>query len=201
MRVFGMQRIKGILMGGALGVLMLSAGSFAGAAEHASAAAGPIVAGTWEHHSASFSYYGITALYSCDGLENNIRALLLHFGARKDATVSARGCPRGASVPSNVAIVDIDFYSLSPSPGANGENNVQARWTPVTVSPIHPYFMANGDCELMEDLKDVLSKNFSLRDLSYRTNCVPHQINIDGFGVKAEALKALPAAAASAARK
>jgi hypothetical protein len=200
MRVFGMQRVKGILMGGAFAALVLSAGPFARAAGHASAAAGPIVAGAWEHHHASLSYYGITALYSCDGLETNIRALLLHLGARKDATVSARGCPRGSSVPSNVAIVDLDFYSLSPGAEANSENSVQARWTPVTVSPIHPYFMANGDCELMEQLKDILSKNFSLRDLSYRTNCVPYQINIDGFGVKAEALKALPAAAASAAR-
>jgi hypothetical protein len=158
----------------------------------------PPVTGTWEHHQASFNYYGVTALYSCDGLENNIRALLLHFGARKDATVRARGCPHGTSIPGHYAIVDLDFYSLSPSTDAQGDNVVQARWLPVLVSPTHPYFMSHGDCELVDELKDILSKNFSLRELSYRTDCVPYQINVDDFGIKAHALKPLPTAASAA---
>ena len=163
-----------------------------------SSAAGPVVAGTWEHRHASFSYYGITALYSCDGLEDNIRALLLHLGARKDdVKVNARGCPHGSSVPGHYAIVDVDFFSLSPSAGTDAANTVQARWMPVSVNPTHPYFMGHGDCELVDELKDIVSKNFSLRDLSYRTDCVPHQVNIDDFSVKAEVLKPLPAAVAA----
>ncbi len=160
---------------------------------------GPIVGGTWQHHHASFNYFGITALYSCDGLESNVRALLLHLGARKDAKVTARGCPYGSSIPSRNAIVDVDFDSLAPSTDANGVTSVQARWTPVTVGPTHPSFMGRGDCELIEQLKDVLSKNFSLRDLVYRTDCVPHEVNIDDFSIKAEVLKPVPAAVASTA--
>ena len=189
-----MQRNKQILTLAAMAAfLALTALPLVSAADDS--AGGPVVAGTWEHHHASFTYYGITALYSCDGLENNIRALLLHLGARKDATVSARGCPQGFSVPGHNAIVDIDFYSLSPSADANAANTVQARWMPVLVSPTHPYFMGHGDCELLDELKDILSKNFSLRDLSYRTDCVPHQVNIDDFSVKAQALKPLAPAA------
>ena len=61
-----------------------------------SAAAGAVVTGTWVHRHASFTYWGVTALYSCDGLEDNIRALLVHLGARKnDVKVNARGCPHG----------------------------------------------------------------------------------------------------------
>jgi len=70
----------------------------------------------------------------------------------------------------------------------------------VVVSPTHPYFMGNGDCELIEQMKDLISKNFSLRDLSYRTDCIPHEVNIDDFSIKAQALKALPAPAARAAK-
>jgi hypothetical protein len=195
-----MQRSKRILTSAA--IVMLSAaiaGTVAVAAD--SSASQPPVNGTWEHHHASFTYYGITTLYSCDGLETNIRALLLHFGARKDATVSARGCPHGTSVPGHNAIVELDFYSLSPSStDAKGGDVVPARWVPVLVSPTHPYFMGHGDCELVDELKDILSKNFSLRELSYRTDCVPHQLNIDDFGIKTEALKPLSAAPASAAR-
>jgi len=195
-----MQRSKRFSTFAAIAVFSASmSGTVVAVAADSSANQVPVT-GIWEHHHANFTYYGITALYSCDGLENNIRALLLHLGARKDATVSARGCPHGSSIPGHNAIVDLDFYSLSPSTDAKGDNVVQARWVPVLVSPTHPYFMSHGDCELVDELKDILSKNFSLRELSYRTDCVPHQVNIDDFGIKADALKPLPAAAASAAR-
>jgi hypothetical protein len=193
-----MQRSKRILSSAAMAaILSWSAPTLVRAADDSSAG-GPVVAGTWAHHQARFSYYGITALYSCDGLEDNIRALLLLLGARKDdVKVNARGCPHGSSVPGHYAIVDVDFYSLSPSTGADAANTVQARWVPVAMNPTHPYFMSHGDCELVDELKDIISKNFSLRDLSYRTDCVPHQVNIDDFSVKAEALKPLPSAVAA----
>jgi hypothetical protein len=179
------------------GLLALPALPVLSAGEDTSAA-GPVVAGTWEHHRARFSYFGITTLYSCDGLEDNTRALLVHLGARQDAKVMALGCPHGSSIPGRNAIVDVDFYSLSPSADANAANTVPAQWTPVQVSPTHPRFMGRGDCELVDELKDLISKNFSLRDLSYRTDCVPHQVTLDGFSVKAQALKPLPAAVAAA---
>jgi hypothetical protein len=171
----------------ALAGVSAGAGSLAAAA---AAAGGPVVTGTWQHHHVNFSYFGITTLYSCDGLENNIRSLLLHFGARKDAKVSAQGCPNGPSVPGRYAIIDTDFYTLAPS--SDSSNTVQAQWIPVLVSPRQPYFMSGGDCELIFEMKDLISKNFSLRDLSYRADCVPHEVNIEDFTVKAQALKALP---------
>ena len=194
-----MHRSKRILTSAAMaGLLALPALPVLSAADDTSAGA-PVVAGTWEHHQARFSYFGITTLYSCDGLEDNTRALLLHLGARKeDAKVNARGCPRGSSVPGRNAIVDVDFYSLSPSADANAANTVRAQWTPVEVTPTNPHFMGRGDCELVDELKDLISKNFSLRDLNYRTDCVPHQVILDGFSVKAQALKPLPAAVAAA---
>jgi hypothetical protein len=163
-----------------------------------SPAGGTVVTGTWVHRHANFTYWGVTALYSCDGLEENIRSLLVHLGARKDdVKVNARGCPRGPSVPSHTSIIELDFYSLAPSTDANAANAVQARWDPVLVNTTHPYFMGRGDCELVQELKDILSKNFSFRDLNYRTDCVPYQEYPDPFSIKAEALKPLPAAVAA----
>lgn len=166
-----------------------------------SPAGGPVVAGTWVHRHANFTYWGITALYSCDGLEDNIRSLLVHLGARKDdVKVNARGCLRGPNVPSRNSIIELDFYSLAPSADANAANTadtVRARWAPVLVNTTHPYFMGRGDCELVQQLKDTLSKNFSFRDLNYRTDCVPYAEYPDQFSVKAEALKALPPAVAA----
>src|SRR5258708_14197495 len=187
-----MQRSKRMLTSAGIAMLLASMLGPAVTVAADSSASQPPVAGTWEHHKASFNYYGITALYSCDGLENNIRALLLHFGARKDATVSARGCPHGSSIPGHYAIVDLDFYSLSPSTDAKGDNIVQARWVPVLVIPTHPYFMSHEDFELAHELKDILSKDFSLRELSYRPDCVHHQLNIQHFVINSVPLTPSP---------
>jgi len=77
-------------------------------AADSAAPGGQVVTGAWQHHHVNFSYFGITALYSCDGLESNIRSLLLHLGARKDAKVNARGCPNGpafrAAMPLSTSI-------------------------------------------------------------------------------------------------
>jgi hypothetical protein len=194
-----MQRSKRILTSAVVsGLLALAALPVASANDEP--AGGPVVAGTWEHRHASFHYDGITSLYSCAGLETNIRALLQHLGARKDLAVHAYGCPGGYNQPGRTAIVDVDFYSLSPSADASAANSVQARWTPVTVSANHPNSIGDGDCELIHEMKDILSKNFSLRDLNYRTDCRPREVNVNDFSVKAEILKPLPATVASAAQ-
>jgi hypothetical protein len=152
---------------------------------------GKVVTAGWQHHHVNFSYFGITTLYSCSGLETNIRSLLLHFGARKDAKVTAQGCPEGPDVPGRNAIIDADFYSLAPS--SDSSDTVRAQWMPVIVSPRQPYFIGGGDCELINEMKDLITKNFSLSDLKYRTDCVPHEVNVEGFKIEAQALKVLPA--------
>ena len=196
-----MQRSKRILTSVVVGGLLALAALPVASATTDGPAGGPVVAGTWEHRHASFHYDGITSLYSCAGLESNIRALLQHLGARKDLTVRAYGCPGGYNAPGRTAIVDVDFYSLAPSADTNAANSVQARWTPVTVSANYPNSIRDGDCELIHEMKDILSKNFSLRDLKYRTDCRPREVNINDFSVKAEILKPLPATVATAAKR
>ena len=52
-----------------------------------------------------------------------------------------------------------------------------------------PSFLGEGDCELIEELKPVLTAAFAFRDLEYRTGCVPHAIEPNSFSVKAQVLK------------
>jgi hypothetical protein len=162
------------------------------AAEPAAASTTDVVSGAWQHHNVTFSYYGVTARFTCDGLEDHVRQILLHLGARKDLTVYANGCPGPINTPSNSAFVHADFYALAPAAGADGSDRVMARWTALEVTPRRPGFMGDGDCELIQGMKDIITKNFSLRDVEYRTSCFPHSISMDGFAVKGQALKALP---------
>jgi hypothetical protein len=52
--------------------------------------------------------------------------------------------------------------------------------------------MDSGDCELVEQLKELISESFALRDLDYRTDCFPHESNLHAFSIKAQALKPVP---------
>jgi hypothetical protein len=176
-----------VALGGLSGWLPLSCG----AAETAGASASDTVLGTWQHHKATLDYFGITSLYSCEGLEIHVRQILLHFGARKDLRVSAIGCPGPIDAPSRIGRVNADFYTLAPV-DAGGSDTVRARWTATELTTRRPNFMGAGDCELIQQMKDLLTKNFSLRDVEYRADCFPHEVRPDGFAVKARALTAVP---------
>ncbi len=159
----------------------------------APAAGTDVVAGVWQHHKVTISYFGITSSYSCDALEEHVRNILLHLGARRDAKVDANGCARGQDVPSHNAWIETDFYTLAPADAKSGASTdtVKAYWAPREVTPRQPYFMGDGDCELIEQMKDLISKNFSLRDVQYQTDCVPHEITVNGFRIKGQALIAV----------
>jgi hypothetical protein len=155
------------------------------------AAADP-VSGEWQHHKLTFNYVGFTTSYTCDGLEAHVRQILLHLGARKDAKVTATGCPGPYNTPSHSAWVDIDFYTLVPAPDAAASGTIKARWTPFELTPRRPSFMGEGACELIQGMKGVITQNFSLRGIEYRTDCFPHETTFDAFAVKAQALRASP---------
>jgi hypothetical protein len=150
------------------------------------------VTAAWRHHKVAFNYYGITSLFTCDGLEDHVRQILLYLGARKDAKVRASGCPGPFNAPSRSAWVDADFYALAPATDADAANTVKARWTSLDVTPRRPDFMGDGDCELIQEMKDLIIKNFSLRDLRYRADCVPHELSLDSYAIKGQALKEMP---------
>ena len=143
----------------------------------------------WQHHQASFSYFGITSAYSCDGLEITVRQLLIYFGARIDAKVAANGCPYGPETPGRSAFIKADFYTVSPSSDATVAGAIGARWVSVEVNPVKPFFLSSGDCELLAQIKDVILQNFSLRDVKYHTDCVPYEVNPDDYSISLEALK------------
>jgi hypothetical protein len=179
---------KGLGAGG-LGA-MLGLASIAVAAD-APVPAADIVPGAWQHHEVTISYFGITSLYSCDGLEEHVRSILLLLGARKDSRVTANGCSRGQDVPSRSAWIHTDFYSLQPVDPGTAPDTVRAHWAAREITPQHPNFMGGGDCELIEQMKGLISNSFAMRDVLYRTDCVPHEITLDAFTIRGQVLVAV----------
>jgi hypothetical protein len=160
-----------------------------GLASGQGAAAAPAVTGAqWQEQKIKFTYDGITTLYTCDGLEDKVREILLLFGARKDVKVRATGCERGSNLPSRFAWVEATYNALMPTAGSEGV--VKTVWSPLVLSPNRPNFMGAGECELIDQMRDVLTKGFTLRGVQYRASCTPHSVSIGSYAVTAEALKA-----------
>ena len=159
----------------------------------ATAAAPADTMAQWHAQKLKFDYNGFTALYTCDGLEGKVKQILLTFGARKDLHVRATGCNDGSSRPSKFAWVTAEFSALTPAPDPAAVDAVKAGWEKVQLAPNRPNYMGEGECELVEQIRDLLQKGFALRNTEYRTSCVPHQISMADYSVSTEVLK--PAAA------
>jgi hypothetical protein len=160
------------------------------AADSGAVGAGDIVDGAWQHHKVKFDYVGFTSSFNCEGLESHVRQILLSIGARKDAKVSVTGCI-GPNTPTHSAFVTADFYSVAAGPAPEAGDAVKVHWAPLEITPRRPDFMSDGDCELVQGMKDMILQNFSLRGVQYRTDCVPHQITLNGFKVTGDSLRAL----------
>ena len=151
---------------------------------------------SWRHTKQTFTYFGFTSLYTCDGIEDKARQILLLLGARKDAKVRATGCTEGPNQPSRSVWVKVEFDALAPGVAAAGAETVTGVWTPVEITAHRPFDMQEGDCELIEHMRSALTQGFAFKDLDYRTNCVPHQVSLGSYSIKGQVLRAAPAAAA-----
>jgi hypothetical protein len=150
------------------------------------AAVGPTQPSVWERHQASTSYFGITSVYTCSGLEQEVKRLLLYFGARPDLNVTAT-CPDQIRLV-KTALIHSDFYTLEPAaPGVT--DTVSGQWVGLQLMPERPVFMGRSECELVQQLKELLTKNFALRDLRYQTGCMPYSYSLQDYSVSAQALK------------
>ncbi len=156
-------------------------------------AASSATAAQWQEHKGSIGYFGLTSTYSCTGMESKVRQILLALGARKDVHVDASAC-NGRDMPMGHAMtVYIRMFSLAPvDPAATVQGAappVMASWSAVEINSQRPMFMGDGDCELIDQLHDFITKSFSAQNVDYRAACSPHAISINSFAIHGEFLK------------
>ena len=147
----------------------------------------------WQEHKGSVAYFGITSIYSCTGIEGKIRQVLLLLGARKDMSVNANGCnshdmPMGGAMTVSIRMFSLALAdSTATAPGA--APSVAASWSPVNIDGQRPPFMGEGDCELIDQMHEFITKNFSAQNVDYHASCTPHQNNSASFAIHGEFLK------------
>jgi hypothetical protein len=159
-----------------------------------SLAADSTTPGIFQKHEYRFSFIGFTTTYSCDGLADKLKLLLLAAGARADAKAAPAACAKGFGRPDKFASAYLTFYTLA-TPGADRVNDspmVDGSWRPVKFMPRSPSQLGLGDCELIEQFRDHVLPMFTVRDIDDKTTCVPHQVAGSGYSLAFESLAPPP---------
>lgn len=165
-----------------------------------SPAAGNPLAAVWKEQRIDFLYMGRTARYSCEGLRDKVRAMLLDLGARRDVKITALGCEDTGragvnSIASSLSIVfsapALPDPSDKPSHGGDPAAT-DARFEPFTITGDAFRNMGDGDCELVEEFTHQILPKLATRALKSDIACVPYQQSGSRFLVKGEILRSLP---------
>jgi hypothetical protein len=155
----------------------------------------------WRETHVSFFYMGRTSRYSCEGLRDKMRAMLLDLGARRDLKITTIGCddsaPLGRSsslgpsvnvVFSSPALPDAAAKPLHPGDLAA----VDARFEVFTITRDVFRNMDIGDCELVEEFAHQVLPKLVTRAVKEDITCVPNQQSGSRFLIRGEILRALP---------
>lgn len=143
----------------------------------------------WTEKQLHFVYTGFTTHYSCEGLRDQVRDVLLQLGARKeDLKVRESGCTRLSGRPEPFPGVDIKMFVLTPAAAAASQPVVAAHWKPVDLIAHQRGLDAAGQCELFEEVRHDILPLFTVRNLDFLASCVPHQLSIGGQRLAAEVL-------------
>ena len=156
----------------------------------------------WAPKELTFVYRGFTTKYSCDGLQDKMRKVLIKLGARHDIQVRNWGCTQLRG-PDPFAGVRIKMHVLQPA-GKQGGQAVPAHWKMVDLladpddrDPVD----AAGDCELIEQIRQKVLPLFATRNVDYRSTCEPHHLLVGATRLKTEVLVADESAAADSAAR
>jgi hypothetical protein len=160
---------------------------------------GATEAAVWTRHVYSFQYMGFTSTYSCDGLADKLRQLLVAAGARADAKASPGACASTFGRPDKLARAELTFYTLAPaaSAPAGAEGSAAGAWKPVAFGNSKPLWLQNGDCELVDQFRREVLPMFATRNVDSRMTCVPHQESGSSIRLQFEALVEVPGAVAA----
>ena len=158
----------------------------------------------WAQKEFKFIYQGFTTKYSCDGLHDKMRRILLEFGARKeDLKIGEWGCSGRSGVPDPFPGVIVKMSVLVPAEGTaapGAEAALPSHWRAVQLKLDNSSLSEAGECELIEEVKQQVLPLFTTRNVDLKSTCVPHQLTPGGTQLTADVLAPdqMPVKAASA---
>jgi hypothetical protein len=143
----------------------------------------------WTDKELNFVYMGFTTHYSCDGLRDKMRDVLLDLGAdKKTLKVTELGCTSPYGAPDPFPGVRVKLRVLQPG-WDDKQNPVPAHWQPVDLKLRDSFWNDSGECELIEQIKQKVLPLFATRNVQLQSNCIPHQATATRPTLKLEVLR------------
>jgi len=124
----------------------------------------------WQEQDLDLDYRGFTTHYSCDGLRERVRSLLVLLGARADLVVTDFGCAVAPGHIDPLPSLHLHFASLRPA----AAGALAGHWKAANLGGSRG--LAPGECELAEEFIATVLPRFSVRQLGRAPNCVPHNL-------------------------
>ena len=158
----------------------------------------PAPAAHWVQRKLDYTYVGFTTKFTCDGLSDTVRQLLLTLGARKrDLEIQSTGCVNFNGVEPFPG-VRATFWVLVPvTAGATGGSDdktvAQTQWQTVNLVKDRGYPTDQGRCELLDQIKRQALPLFTSRNLNFHSSCFPYQETMGDIGFTVDVLRPVPA--------
>jgi hypothetical protein len=133
-----------------------------------------------------FRYTPLTTTYSCSGLEQRVKALLIKLGARADLEARGYGCTQ-LTGPDPLAGVRIKMNVLEP---AGAHPGLAAHWRRVNLLEDRDLLSAAADCELIEQIAQKIVPLFTVRNVDYHAACPPQSPSPESVRLQADVLVA-----------
>jgi hypothetical protein len=186
--------------------------------EAGSAEVGPPVDAVWMEREILVTYMAFTSFYSCRGLRDKVTWVLGELGARPGFKVTTRGCVEvtGPEVMPAVRIVAAlpvaatpealaelasgaakrelaaraTGQAATPETGGTDRFRAVARRVEFTSRPGGP--LEDGDCELIEQLRDQVMVPLGAKIIDNGVRCVPRQVRPGAVRLTVEVLQPVP---------
>jgi len=162
----------------ALAAGLLAAPVWSAEAQSASTPAVESQQAVWTEKELTFVYQGFTTRYSCDGLRDKVRGVLLDLGAeKKGLKVLQLGCSSPSGRPDPFPGVRVKMSVLQPASGTADDKQapVAAHWKPVDLKLRDSFTTESGECELVEQIRHKIVPLFATRNVDLKATCIPHQ--------------------------
>jgi hypothetical protein len=148
----------------------------------------------WVERKLDYTYSGFTDKFSCDGLRDTVRDVLLALGARKkDLKIQTSGCVRfnGPEQFPGVAATFSVLVPVTPDDiGKVGDASSQpTQWHSVDLVQLTRTGVQSVPCELLEQLKRKALPLFTTRNLKFRSACVPHEESLGEIDFSVDVLR------------
>jgi hypothetical protein len=206
-------------VGPGFAAVLLAIAAPAPAQEVATAAeAAPVVNAVRVEREVELVYMAFTSFYSCDGLRSKVRRVLKGLGMGEGLEIRVRNCIRvtGPEVMPALRIVAQVPVEATPEVLAELEAGAGQRELVARVQGVAPVEatgqfparrrrvvlesdplgdLQDGDCELVEHLRDRVFPKLGVRVVEDRTQCSPRQVTLGSIHTVVEVLEPVPAPA------